>query len=85
MRSSLKIEAAYFDLVGASAYLGGALQVRTLRRLIAQPGGLPFYRVGRGKVMVRRQDLDAWLSQHRQEPVDLNALADQALAELKRK
>jgi hypothetical protein len=29
------IEPAYFDLAGASAYLGGALQVRTVRRLVA--------------------------------------------------
>jgi hypothetical protein len=35
----LKGEPAYFDLAGASAYPGGALQVRTLRRLIAGSGG----------------------------------------------
>jgi hypothetical protein len=37
----MKVEPAYFDLAGASAYLGGAWEVRTLRRLIAQLGGLP--------------------------------------------
>jgi len=83
MKSSRPIEPAFFDLAGASAYLGGALQVRTLRRLISQPGGLPYYQVGRGKVMIRRADLDAWLAQHRQEPVDLDAIADQAITELR--
>lgn len=83
MRSSPKIEPAFFDLAGASAYLGGALQVRTLRRLIMQPGGLPHYRVGRGKVMIRRADLDAFLEAHKRNPLDLDALADQAIAELR--
>lgn len=85
MRSSLKIEAAYFDLQGASDYLGGALEVRTLRRLIAQPDGLPHYRIGRGKIMVRRADLDAFLAGYRREPVDLDVIADQALKELQAK
>lgn len=86
MRSSLKIEAAYFDLVGASAYLGGALEVRTLRRLIMQPDGLPHYRIGtRGKIMIRRTDLDAFLAGCRREPLDLDAIADQALKELQTK
>jgi len=81
-----KIEPAFFDLAGASAYLGGALEVRTLRRLIMQPDGLPHYRIGpRGKIMVARADLDAFLAGHRREPVDLDALADAALRELKGK
>lgn len=81
-----KIEAAFFDLAGASAYLGGALEVRTLRRLIMQPDGLPHYRIGpRGKIMVRRADLDAFLAGYRREPVDLDAIANQALRELEAK
>jgi excisionase family DNA binding protein len=77
-----KIEPAYFDLAGAQAYTGGALSVRTLRRLIAQPGGLPYHQVGRGKIIIRKSDLDAYLDRCRHEPVDLDALADQAVAEL---
>jgi excisionase family DNA binding protein len=75
------INAEYFDLAGASAYTGGGLSIRTLRRLIARPGGLPHYRIGRGKVMIRRADLDTFLEAHRQIPMDLDALANDALAE----
>jgi excisionase family DNA binding protein len=78
----MTITPAYFDLQGASAYTGGALSVRTLRRLIAQPGGLPYYRIGKGKIMVRRTDLETYLENHRRDPMDLNALADQAVREL---
>jgi excisionase family DNA binding protein len=78
----MNVEPAYFDLAGASAYLGGAWEVRTLRRLIAQPGGLPHYRVGRSKILIRRADLDGYLAQHRHEPLDLDRIADEALAEM---
>lgn len=81
MRSSLPIEPAYFDLAGASLYLGGALSVRTLRRLITV-GEMPFYRRGRGKILIKRTDLDRFLARYRQEAVDLDALANEALAEL---
>ena len=75
------IEPAFFDLAGARAYLGGALSVRTLRRLIGT-GDLPFYRRGRGKIMLKKSDLDNFLAQHRQEAVDLDALADEVMEEL---
>jgi excisionase family DNA binding protein len=75
------IEPAFFDLCGASAYLGGGLGVRTLRRLIGT-GELPFYRRGRGKIMLKKSDLDRFMANHRQEAIDLDALADEALAEL---
>jgi excisionase family DNA binding protein len=78
----MKVEPAYFDLAGASAYLGGAWEVRTLRRLIAQPGGLPHYRVGRGKLLIKRADLDRFLEAHRREPMDLDRIADEAVAEM---
>jgi excisionase family DNA binding protein len=78
----VKVEPAYFDLAGASAYLGGAWEVRTLRLLIAQPGGLPHYRVGRGKLMIKRADLDAFLERHRREPMNLDEIAHQALVEI---
>lgn len=78
----MKVEPAYFDLAGASDYLGGAWEVRTLRRLIAQPGGLAHYRVGRGKLMIKRADLDAFLERHRREPLDLDRIASEAVAEI---
>jgi excisionase family DNA binding protein len=83
MKYSPKIEPAFFDLAGASAYLGGGLSVRHLRRLISRPGGLAHYRIGRGKILIRRADLDAFLMANRYEPMDLDAIADRALNELK--
>lgn len=83
MRSSRPIKPEYFDLAGASDYTGGGLSVRTLRRLIARPGGLPHYRIGRGKLMISRTDLDRFLEAHKQTTIDLDALADEALKELR--
>jgi excisionase family DNA binding protein len=77
-----KIEPAFFDLAGASAYTGGGLSVRTLRRLIAEPGGLPFYQAQRSKILIKRADLDAYLEARRREPQDLDRLASEAVAEL---
>jgi excisionase family DNA binding protein len=77
-----KIEPAYFDLAGASAYTGGGLSVRTLRRLIAEPGGLPYHQAGRGKILIKRADIDAWLEARRREPQDLDKLAAEAIAEM---
>jgi excisionase family DNA binding protein len=77
-----KIEPAFFDLQGASEYLGGALSIRTLRRLISEPGGLAYHQAGRSKILIKRADLDAWLEARRREPVDLGTLADEAMAEL---
>ncbi|MBW1991841.1 MAG: helix-turn-helix domain-containing protein [Deltaproteobacteria bacterium] len=79
MKSSRPISPEFFDLAGASAYLGGALSVRTLRRLISMPGGLPYYRIGAGKILISKSDLDAWLARHRQEPLDLDKIAAEAV------
>lgn len=76
------VQPEYFDLAGIEAYTGGAISVRTARRLIARPGGLPFIRIGRGKLMVKRSDLDSFLEAHRQMPVDLDALAAEAIRDL---
>jgi hypothetical protein len=43
--SKHKIDPVYLDLAGASAYVGGGLSVKTLRRLIAN-GRLPAFRPG---------------------------------------
>ena len=82
MRPIPKIEPAYFDLAGASAYLGGGLSVRSLRRLIAEPDGIPHIRAARGKVLVSRADLDRWLLARRRVPKDLAQLANEVLEEL---
>ena len=81
-KTQTKIEPAFFDLAGASAYLGGALSVRTLRRLISEPGGLPYYQAQRSKILIKRADLDAYLEARRHTPVDLDRIAEQALAEM---
>lgn len=82
MKFSPPIEPVFFDLCGASAYLGGAWGVRTLRRLVGI-GEIPFYRRGRGKILLKKNDLDRFLAQYRQEAVDLDALAAEAIAELR--
>jgi excisionase family DNA binding protein len=78
----MKIQPAYFSLAGASAYLGGALSARTLRRLIAEPGGLPHIRAVRGKILIKRTDLDEWLEARRREPLDLDQIAARAIKEV---
>jgi len=77
------IEAAFFDLAGASAYTGGAISVRTLRRLISQ-GKLPAFRPGGpgGKLLVRRQDL-VDLIEGSPVHLDLDRIAAEAVAELR--
>ena len=53
----------YLSLRSLAAYSG--LSVRTLRiHLTAATKPLPYYRIG-GKILVRRDDFDAWASQFR--------------------
>ena len=77
MPKSSPINPAYLDLAGASAYLGG-VSVRTLRRLLSRPDGLPHYRLA-GKILIKIEDLDAYLERRRRAPIDLDALAKAAL------
>lgn len=79
--SGLIVQPEFFDLAGASAYLGGAWSPRTLRRFIGN-GELAYYRRGKGKILIKREDLDQFMARHRQEGADLDALAAEALAEL---
>ena len=54
---------AYLPLKALTPYSG--LGLRTLRAYLHDPSRpLPHFRVG-GKILVRRQDFDAWVSQFR--------------------
>jgi excisionase family DNA binding protein len=78
-------EAAYFDLTAASAFTGGGLSVRSLRRLIAT-GRLPAFRPGGpgGKILIRRRDLEA-LIEGSPAHLDLDQLVEEAVAEMRGK
>jgi len=77
----VQIKPEYLDLAAASAYT--SLSVRSLRRLISAPGGLPHYRVrGCGKILVRRRDLEAFMEQFRREALSLDEMADALVKEL---
>lgn len=54
----------FFSLTAAAAYAG--VSVRTLRTFIGMPPdqALPCYRLP-GKILLRRSELDAWLTQFR--------------------
>ena len=77
-----EITPQFFSLAGASEYLGGGLSVRTLRRLITEPGGIPHYRAGQGKILIPKDDLESWLQSRRQEPQDPDQIADDAVREV---
>jgi excisionase family DNA binding protein len=59
------IKAEYFSLAGARCYVGDAISERVFRDLI-KAGELPHIRL-RGKILLSRADLDAWLASHRQD------------------
>jgi hypothetical protein len=53
----------YFDLKGLALY--SSCSVRWLRDRLVDPAcPLPYHRVG-GKVLVKKQDFDTWMSQFR--------------------
>jgi Helix-turn-helix domain len=69
--------AEYLPLRGLAAYSG--LSVRRLRQLLtdlAHP--LPHYRIGGGKVLVRRSEFDAWAARFR---VSTSPRLDQLVSE----
>ncbi len=55
---------------------------RTMRRWMAQ--GLPYYQTGPGhKVLLRLDDIEAFLTRRHTPPVDLDAMVNEVLTELK--
>ena len=63
-RSTAPVAASYLDLRHASSET--CLSVRTLRSLIAAVSNpLPCIRLGAGKILIARRDLDAYLAEHR--------------------
>ena len=74
--SGVRVDDAYFPLVELAKYAG--LSVRTLRSYLTdRTRPLPHFRVG-GKILVRRTDFDAWVSQFR---VSCSAVAVDALVD----
>lgn len=79
MKSFQNVEPEYLDLRALSHY--SCLSVRTLRVILARPGGPPHYRPG-GKVLMKKSDWDYWLAQFKTAPVDLDALVADVMAEI---
>jgi len=79
MKSFQNVEPEYLDLKTLSRY--SCLSVRTLRVILARPGGPPHYRPG-GKVLIRKSDWDTWLERFKTAPVDLDALVADVMAEI---
>jgi hypothetical protein len=82
VKFSKSIESAYLDLKALARY--SSISIRTLRKILANPAGPPHYRPG-GKLLVRKSDFDAWMAQFRREPVDLDSLVEEVLAEFQRR
>ena len=73
----------YLSLKGLSAYSG--MSVRRLRDACTDPvHSLPHFRVGGGKILVRRSEFDVWMSKFRREAPDLDTLASDILKEMVR-
>jgi predicted site-specific integrase-resolvase len=70
----------YLPLREAARWAG--VSVRTLKRWITR--GLPTYQAGpREKVLVRPADIDAFLTRRQVQQVNLNALVDEVLGDLR--
>ena len=66
----------YLSLKGLSAYSG--MSVRRLRDACTDPvHSLPHFRVGGGKILVRRSEFDQWIARFRQEGSDVDALVSE--------
>src|SRR5687768_8651870 len=66
----------YLSLKALVAYSG--FSRRTLLGFMAQANALPHYRLSAGgKIVVRRSEFDAWMSQHRRTQSRLDEFIDQ--------
>ena len=74
------IEDRYFDLKTLSEY--SCLSENTLRYHIKHRS-LPAYKV-KGKILVRKSEFDEWITDHRMEIEDLEALVDEVVDSLRR-
>lgn len=75
-------QAGYFDLKGLAIY--ASCSVRWLRdRLTDRAHPLPHHRV-EGKILIRREDFDRWISTYRVEPVrqNLDCMVDNLMRDL---
>lgn len=82
MPDVLPIDRGFFDLKTLATY--SSCSVRWLRgRLTAQSHPLPCYRIG-GKILVRREDFDTWMTQFKTTPQsnDLDAIVDDVLSQV---
>jgi hypothetical protein len=71
----------YMPLKALAAY--GGIGVRKLREHIESPSHpLPCYRVGGGKILVRRSDFDRWIVRYRQVGrMDLDRIVSEVVSE----
>jgi hypothetical protein len=72
-------QTAYLDLRGLAHY--SSLSIRTIRRILQNPGGPPYIRL-RGKLLVRRESWDQWLDSHKDQAESLDDIVNAALASL---
>lgn len=70
----------YLSLRDLSAYSG--ISVRKLRTHLRDPiHPLPCFRIGGGKLLVRRSDFDAWMTQFRLDPTDVDTIVSEVLGD----
>ena len=76
------LERGYLTLRRAAEW--ASVSEKTLRRWISR--GLPIYQAGpRERVLLKSEDIDQFLTCKKAQPIDLNQLVDQVMADLNRK
>lgn len=69
----------YFPIMEAAKY--ASVSPKTIHRWIK--GGLPTYQgTHRGKVLLRPDDIDGYLTKRQARPIDLDAMVDEVLREI---
>jgi hypothetical protein len=77
--NSSAIEAKYLDLRALSVYT--SLSVSTWREILKRPGAPNVYRLPE-KILLKKSDVDKWLEQYRQDPIDLDEIVAKILNDL---